>query len=111
MCTDVTYTPYTTFSKEETGDIITFTQFEEGDLLSGTSENEESGEKSNNNSIMPPLVSKEEMDAKDSGDDAEDETMSMDMLEEIRDCSQSHQNINSREARYKICDCIKQRKS
>ena len=30
------YTPYSTPSKEKTGDIITFTQFEEGDLLSET---------------------------------------------------------------------------
>ena len=28
----VSYTPYATSSKEKTGDIITFTHFEEGDL-------------------------------------------------------------------------------
>ena len=28
----VMYTPYATSSKEQTGDVITFTQFEEGDL-------------------------------------------------------------------------------
>ena len=27
MCTTVTYTPYATFSKEQTGDVITFAQF------------------------------------------------------------------------------------
>ena len=32
----VTYTPYATSSKEQTGDVITFTQFEEGNLLSET---------------------------------------------------------------------------
>ena len=32
----VTYTPYTTSSKEKTGDVITFTQFEEGGLLTET---------------------------------------------------------------------------
>ena len=32
----VTYTPYATSSKEKTGDVITFTQFEEGNLLSET---------------------------------------------------------------------------
>ena len=33
----------------------------------------------------------------------------MDMLEKIRDGSQSHTNVNRREARYRICDRIKQR--
>ena len=30
----VMYTPYTTSSKEKTGDMITFAQFEEGNLIS-----------------------------------------------------------------------------
>ena len=29
----VTYTPYVTSSKEQTGDVITFAQFEEGNIL------------------------------------------------------------------------------
>ena len=33
------------------------------------------------------------------------------MLEDICDSIQSHPNFNSREAHYKICDCIKQRQS
>ena len=33
---DVSYIPCATYSKEETGNIITFAQFEEGDLLSET---------------------------------------------------------------------------
>ena len=32
--TDVSYIPYATSSKGKTGNIITFTQFEEGGLLS-----------------------------------------------------------------------------
>ena len=32
----VTYTPYATSSKEQTGDVITLAQFEEGDLISET---------------------------------------------------------------------------
>ena len=32
----VTYTPYATSSKEKTGDVITFAQFEEGGLLTET---------------------------------------------------------------------------
>ena len=35
----VTYIPYNKSSKEQTGDIITFAQFEEEDLLSETREN------------------------------------------------------------------------
>ena len=32
----VTYTPYATSSKEQTGNVITFAQFEEGNILTGT---------------------------------------------------------------------------
>ena len=60
MCPSVTYTPYATSSKEKTGDIIRFTQFEEGNLLSETHEDaesdDESGDESNDNSTMPPLI-------------------------------------------------------
>ena len=57
---------------------------------------------------MPPLISKEEMDAMDSGNDYDDEPMSTDMLEEICDGSQPNLSVSRREARYKIRDCIKQ---
>ena len=40
----VTYTPYATSSKEQTGDVITFAQFKEGDLLSETCNDTESGD-------------------------------------------------------------------
>ena len=33
MCTEVKYTPYAISSKEQTGDIIMFAQFEEGGLV------------------------------------------------------------------------------
>ena len=39
----VSYTPYATSSNEQTGNMITFTQFEEGDLLSETPDDAESG--------------------------------------------------------------------
>ena len=45
-----------------------FVQFEEGDLLSETREDAESGEEYYDNSIIPPLISKEEIGAMDSGD-------------------------------------------
>ena len=38
----VTYTPYATSSKEQTGDVITFTQFEEGTILTETRNDAES---------------------------------------------------------------------
>ena len=43
-----------------------------------------------------------------SGNESDDEPMSKDMLEDIRDGSQSHPKVNRREARYKIYDIIKQ---
>ena len=46
MCPAVTYTPYATSSKEQTRDVITFAQFEEGNLLTETCNNTESGDKS-----------------------------------------------------------------
>ena len=57
MRPSVTYTTCATSSREQTGDIITFTQFEEGNLLSETRNDAENGDKSNDNSIMPPLLS------------------------------------------------------
>ena len=48
----VTYTPYATSSKEQTGDVITFAQFEEGNLLTETRNDIESGDKSDNESLM-----------------------------------------------------------
>ena len=73
-----------------------FTQFEEGNLLSETREYAESGDQSNDDSIMPPLLSKEEMDAMDSGGESNDKPMPMEMLEDIFDGSQSHLNVNRR---------------
>ena len=45
---------------------------------------------------MLPLLSKEEIDAVDSGDESDDEPMSTEMLEDICGRSQSHSNINRR---------------
>ena len=55
----VSYTPYTTSSREQTGNIITFTKFEEGGLLSETCDNAEISNKSDGNSTMLPLISEE----------------------------------------------------
>ena len=48
------------------------------------------------------------MDVMSSGDKSDSKPMSTEMLEYIRDRSQSHLSVNSREARYKICGTIKQ---
>ena len=110
MCTSVTYTPYDTSSKEKTGNIITFTQFEEVNLLSETRNYAEIGDESDDNSIMPLLISEEEMDAMDYCDESDDETMSTEMLEEIRDGSQSRTSVNSIEACYKYVIVISKHK-
>ena len=90
----VTYTPCATSLRETTGDIITFAQFEEGNIITKTCNDAENGDDSNENSILPPLMSKEEMDAMDSGDESDHDIMSPEMLEDIYDVSQSHLNNN-----------------
>ena len=112
MRPSVSYIPCATSSKGKTGDVITFSQFEESNLLYETSEYIESddkiGDKFDDNSNIPPLLSLEETDALDSGDESDDKPISTEMLEEICDGSQSHPDVNSRDARYKIRDRIKQ---
>ena len=49
MRPDVSYTPSAKFLREQTGDIITFKQFEEGNILTKTRNNEESSDKCNDN--------------------------------------------------------------
>ena len=48
----VTYIPYATSLKEKTGDVITIAQFEEGNILTKTCNDAESGDESDNKSIM-----------------------------------------------------------
>ena len=57
---------------------------------------------------MPPLISKAEMDVVSSGNEYDDETMSMGILEDIRDGRHSCPSVNSREARYRILYRIRQ---
>ena len=101
--------------REKTSDIITFEIFEEGDLLYETRDDaksdDESSEKRNDDSIITPLISEEETYVFDSGDESDDKPMSKEMLEDIHERSQYHTNVNSREARYKICDHIKKRQT
>ena len=53
-------------------------------------------------------MSEQDMDAINSGDDSDHDLISTELLEDIRDRSQIHLNVNRREARYKIHDRIRQ---
>ena len=46
---EVMYTPYAVSLKEQTGDLITFAQFEEGKILTETHNDAESGDESEKN--------------------------------------------------------------
>ena len=61
MRPSVKFILYATPSKEQTDDIITFSQFGEGGLFAETRENAESGDQSDDYSMIPPLLSKEEI--------------------------------------------------
>ena len=79
--------------QEKKGDVIKFAQFEEGNILTETRIDAESGDKSNNKSIM---MSEQDMDAINSGDESDHDLISTEMLEDIRDGSQTHTNSNRR---------------
>ena len=52
MCPEVMYTLYATSSKKQTVDVIMFTHFEEGNILTETRSDAESCDESDNESIM-----------------------------------------------------------
>ena len=104
----VTYTPYATSSKEKTGDVITFAQFEEGNLLSETRNDTESYDASDSESIMMSEIDMENINGKEKFDD---DLISTETLHDTRDGNRTHPKINKREARMAIRDRIKQQKS
>ena len=59
ICPDVSYITCATSSREQTSNIITFTHFEEGGLLYETRDDVEISDKYEDDSIIPPLISKE----------------------------------------------------
>ena len=65
----VTYTPYATSSKEKNSDILTFAQFEEGDILTETHNDTESDDESDSESIMMSKKDMENLDEKDKFND------------------------------------------
>ena len=56
MRLDFLYTPYATSSRGNTGNIITFAQFEEWNSLAETRDDRESNNTSYDDSTMPPLI-------------------------------------------------------
>ena len=104
----VTYNPYATSSKEQTGDVITFAQFEEGDLLSKTRNDTESCDESDSESIM---MSEKDMENLDETEKFDNDLISTETLHDIRDGNQTHPKMDKREARIAIRDRIKQNKS
>ena len=64
----VTYTPYATSLKEQTGDVITFPQFEEGNILTETSNDAERGDEYDNESIMMIEQDMENLDSNEESD-------------------------------------------
>ena len=56
------YTPYAASSKEQTGDVITFAQFEEWNILTETRNDTESCDESNSESIMMSEQDMENLD-------------------------------------------------
>ena len=54
-------------------------------------------------------MSKQDIENHDSSDESDHDLISTEMLEDIRDGSQIHPNVNKREARYKIRDPVRQR--
>ena len=57
---------------------------------------------------MPPLLSKEDSNTMDSGNESDHDVISTEMLGKIWDRSHFNSNLNQREACYKICDRIRQ---
>ena len=98
---------YTTSSKEQTGDVITFAQFEERNLITETRNDTESDDESDSESIMMSEKYRENLDEKEK---VEDDLISTEMLHDIHDGNQTHPSIDKREARLEIRDRIKQNK-
>ena len=76
----VTYTLYGMSSREQNGNIITLAQFEEGNILTETCKDAESGNEYDNESIM---MIKQDMDAMNSGDESDHDLISTEVLEDI----------------------------
>ena len=68
MRLEVTYTPYDTSLKEQTGNVITFAHFDEGNIWTETCNDAESIDESDNGSIMMSEQNIENIDSSDESD-------------------------------------------
>ena len=84
-----------------------FAQFEEGDLISEARNDTESGDESENNSIM---MSEKDMENLDKTEKFDDNLISTETFHDICDGNQTHPKIDKREACLAIRDRIKQKK-
>ena len=57
------------------------------------------------------MMSEQDIENINSGDDSDHDLISTEMLQDIRDGSQTHPNVNKREARYEIRGSIRKRQS
>ena len=104
----VMFTAYATSPKEKPGGVIMFAQSEEWKISTDTRNDAESGDKSDNESIM---MSEQDMENLNYSDESDHDFISTEILQDIRDGSQAHPNVNRIESRYKIRDHIRQRQS
>ena len=104
----VTYTTYATSLKEQTGDVITFTQFQKGNILTEARNDTESCDESDSESLM---MNEQDMKNIDSNEEYNHNLISMEMLEGICGGSQTHLTVIKREARYEIRDRIRRKES
>ena len=93
---EVMYKPCATSSREQAVNTIMFVHCEEGGILTKTHNDAESGDESDDDSIIPQLLREEDMDAMDAGDESDHDLISTEMLEDICYGSQSHPNVNLR---------------
>ena len=78
-------------------------QFEEGNLLTETRNDTESGDESDSESIM---MSKQDMENLDEKENFDDNLISTETLHDICDLNQTHPNIDKRELHIAIRDRI-----
>ena len=83
----VMYTPYTTSPKEQTGNVITFKKFEEGNLMSETRNDTECSDEYDSESIM---MSEKDMENLDETEKSDDDLISTEKLHDIRDGNQTY---------------------
>ena len=79
----------------------------EGDLLTETRNNTETGDEYDSESLMMNEQDIENLDEKEKSDD---DHISTETIHDICDGNQTHPNIDKREPHRKIRDCIKQKK-